>query len=69
MSIERFADTYTVTCDMCSAELPEEFTFEDAVDSKKQNGLQRNKYEKQRDKLKRMQELLLQNLLLRNNLS
>ena len=38
MAIERFADAYTPTCDMCSAELPEEFSFEDAVDSKKQNG-------------------------------
>ena len=38
MAIERFADAYTSTCDMCGAELPEEFSFEDAVDSKKQNG-------------------------------
>ena len=38
MAIERFADAYTPTCDMCSAELPEEFSFEDAVDSKKRNG-------------------------------
>lgn len=38
MSIERFADTYTPTCDMCGAELPEEFSFEDAVESKKLHG-------------------------------
>ena len=38
MAIERFADTFIPTCDMCGVELPEEYSFEDAVDSKRQNG-------------------------------
>jgi len=38
MSIERFCDTYTPTCDYCGAELPDEFDFYDAVDAKKQAG-------------------------------
>lgn len=38
MSIERFADIFTPTCDMCSVELPEEFSFEEAVYSKGKNG-------------------------------
>lgn len=38
MSIERFCDCYTPTCDLCGDELGEEYTFEDAVESKKRNG-------------------------------
>lgn len=38
MSIDCFAGGYTPSCDMCGAELPEEFSFEDAVSSKKAHG-------------------------------
>lgn len=38
MSIERFVDTYIPTCDICSAELPEEYSFDEAVESKKLHG-------------------------------
>ena len=38
MAIERFDDTFTPTCDMCCAVLPDEFSFEEAVESKRLHG-------------------------------
>lgn len=38
MAIERYANAYIPTCDMCGTELPEEYSFEDAVESKKLHG-------------------------------
>jgi len=38
MSIERFGDIYTPTCDLCGEELPGEFDFYDAVEAKKTEG-------------------------------
>lgn len=38
MSIERFGNIYTPTCDRCGAELPGEFDFYDAVNAKKREG-------------------------------
>lgn len=38
MSIERFEDLYTPTCDRCGDELAAEFDFYDAVEAKKAAG-------------------------------
>ena len=38
MAIERILDEYIPVCDMCMIELPEELSFEDAVESQKRNG-------------------------------
>ena len=35
MSIERSGDRYIPTCDYCGVELPEEYSFQDAVSAKK----------------------------------
>jgi hypothetical protein len=45
MSIEKFANTFTPTCDICGEELPEEFDFYDAVDAKKRAGWKSQKDE------------------------
>lgn len=38
MSIERYDNCYTPTCDECGDTLPEEWDFNDAVDAKKAAG-------------------------------
>lgn len=43
MSLERFGDIYTPTCDICGEELPGEFDFNDAVRAKKAEGWQSKK--------------------------
>ena len=45
MSIVKNGKSYTATCDICGEELPAEFDFYDAVNSKKENGWKSQKYQ------------------------
>lgn len=38
MSIERYGEEYVPTCDWCGAELPTEYMFTEAVESKCRHG-------------------------------
>ena len=44
MSIEKFGELYTPTCDICGEELPAGFSFYDAVEVKKDAGWKSQKH-------------------------
>ena len=46
MSIEKYGNIYTPTCDICGAEMPGEFIYNDAVAAKKRAGWHSRKDER-----------------------